>query len=160
MSMAELLKTRGTYMAARYSQASADKLTRWCLRQQVPKYRTEVDRLHTTLLYSNVEVNLSQPLLCENEMLDVYTKDLVIWDTTCHRSGNTAKALILLLDAPHLVAMHNTIRKETGATHCFDDYIPHITLSYDIGNIKLKKFDALPRMKLQIVSFESAELLP
>jgi hypothetical protein len=55
-----------------------------------------------------------------------------VWDT----SGETpSKCLVLVYECSDLVERHQALRLEHDAPHDFDDYITHISLSYDINDL-------------------------
>jgi len=43
--------------------------------------------------------------------------------------GTDTKVLVLELECPNAVHLHNLFMEKYGATHDYDEYIPHITLS-------------------------------
>jgi hypothetical protein len=52
------------------------------------------------------------------------------------------KALVLVLDAPDVVKRHKQLMaKHKEATWDHDDYIPHVTLSYNSGDFDPKTLD-------------------
>lgn len=151
MNMFEVMQLKGTYLATRYTQESVNKLSKWCQDQNVPKDRAQIDRLHTTILYSRKHIP-GLPLIESVKQIEVMTSELDIWDTTDTKfAGNgPTRALILKLEAPALVEMHQRLMIEHNATHDYESYIPHMTLSYDVGNLSLKSFGLMPKMKLSL----------
>ena len=79
--------------------------------------------MHSTICYSRTYVNY--PVQSE-ELLVSTSQSLRIFETA------RGPALVLELDSQHLTTRHE-LSKILGATYDFPDYIPHITLSYNIG---------------------------
>ena len=72
----------------------------------------------------------------EYEKLWVQLEKFEIWKTR-----DTGKnCLVLKYKCPALVKRHKFLMKEHKATFDFDEFIPHITLSYDINDMTLKDF--------------------
>ena len=88
--------------------------------------------MHCTLLYSRKHCPDYKPLGKLNRPLHIQFGGFEIWPTQ-----DKKHALIVRLDAPEMIARHNNLMKEHGATYDYDEYKPHITLSYDVG----KDFD-------------------
>lgn len=81
-------------------------------------------RLHVTLLHSTYQIQdyKSEPTTH-------------IAHPTCYKilTTQTNKAcLVLLLDAPTLLERHVMLRIQYNLTHTHQEYIPHVTISYDI----------------------------
>ena len=69
------------------------------------------------------------------------------------KQQNGKNCLVTVLKSKDLTAHHETIMDKYGATYDFDTYIPHITLSYDIGDLDAKNYK-LPKMK---IGFDNSE---
>lgn len=57
--------------------------------------------------------------------------------TTNGIGKEVTRSLILLLHSPWLVMRHNELRRVHDATHDYPEYIPHVTLSYNIGDFDI-----------------------
>lgn len=55
------------------------------------------------------------------------------------QSGKTA--LVLKLSSKFLTNRHNEIIRNHNGTHDFDDYTPHVTLSYELNENEIGKFN-------------------
>ena len=130
MTFKELLeKSKGTYAAVRYSDESIKKLEKVVKELPNPNYD-----FHTTLLYSRKYLPNYKPLGKIQETATV--NGFKIFDTQDEK-----RALVLTLDCPFLVNRHNELMKEHGATYDYDEYIPHITLSYDLEDRQIEKIN-------------------
>lgn len=108
------------YVAMKLHPDSADMLQGIIDKHKIPN-PLHKDDLHTTLMYS------------ENKNIDGYKND----DCKCCSakisgidSFDGGNALVLKLDSPELQARHKELA-DAGAQHSFNEYTPHITLSYD-----------------------------
>ena len=116
------LTNKGTYVAMKFSESTLNAIEGI---QKELKLLNPVSRsdIHSTICYSRKYINYplqSEEILVSNE------QTLRIFDT------DKGPALVLELDSLHLSARHE-LSKLLGATYDFPDYIPHITLSYNIG---------------------------
>lgn len=120
--MFQVLNNVGTYVAAKFTDSTLDELEgiQKQLKLLNPVARSD---LHSTICYSRKYIKF--PVDTDNELISV-SQSLRIFET----SGGPA--LVLELDSEHLCKRHE-LAKLLGATYDFPDYIPHITLSYNIG---------------------------
>lgn len=113
----------GTYIAVKFDEATLDRIE--SIQKQLNLYNiVPRDKLHSTICYSRVDVPYFPD---ETPKVIGKSKGLLIFN-------NDKRALVLTIDSPYLVSKHE-LTKELGATYDYPDYIPHVTLSYDIGYI-------------------------
>lgn len=136
----------GTYIAVNYDERAKDYLIGWCTSNAIPN-PVNRDSIHTTVVYSRVTLdrylpspNLDHVAVIGN--LDVFTSNM---------NGKTTNCLVVTLKSGFLVARHNWLRECFGATHDFQDYVPHITLSYDIGDLDISSL-SIDVTELKIIS--------
>jgi len=112
-------KPKGTYAAYRVSPVSASKVLDFCKRNNIAN-TVDAAKMHCTLLYSRREHADYIP----NENLR----------HSCRFRGYSifGTALVMLLDSEDMVHRHMELMDRHGATYDFEQYIPHITLAYDI----------------------------
>lgn len=96
------------------------------------------NKLHTTLLYSRVECPEYKPLGDTNYI--GIPDEFVVWDTQATESKRSTRCLVLKYKCPELVTRHKALMKEHNATFDYEDFTPHITFSYDIGDMKVAEF--------------------
>jgi hypothetical protein len=119
----------GRYIGIKFTPDSKRELKNIIDNEGIPNY-TDTDDLHSTIAYSKgsnipgyqVAGKMEKPVEAEIDCFDIF-KD---------QSGKNC--LVAKLNAPDLEQLHNKTR-EHGATHDYDEYIPHVTLSYDAGDI-------------------------
>ncbi|QFR56099.1 hypothetical protein CPT_Muldoon_148 [Serratia phage Muldoon] len=117
----------GLYVCAKFSDLTLDAIEKLQRDLKVPN-PVPRDKIHSTVVFSRVSV----PYVAASGSFEVATNgELEVWDT---KSGRT---LVLVLNSEYLDFRHN-YAKALGATYDFPKYIPHITLSYDVGAASFK----------------------
>ena len=123
----------GTYAAVKFDHPTRKSIHQYCATANIPN-TIRPDKLHTTLLYSHKELTLYSPTDKYVHPLVAYPVGMDIWDST-NDQGQVEKCLVVLLDCPQLIDRHNLLMKDHGATYTFPNYQPHITLSYNVGDL-------------------------
>jgi hypothetical protein len=121
---------KGTYAAYKYS-----KRTEGWLNQFIDNHKLhEPNRdFHTTLLYSTVGA----------PTLSTSGGDINVSPVTFAGFEKFGAALVIKLDAPYMVERHKELMsKHPELVYDYDEYIPHITLSYDAEHIDTATLDA------------------
>jgi uncharacterized protein len=119
----------GTSAAVKYDEISCLIFHQWMKILKIPSPIDAKD-LHTTIIYSRTPIPESAQHSMDDEELKrkrwrFSPKSIELF------SGTDEQALVMLLEAPELVEIHNELIK-AGATHDFPEYNPHITLSYNV----------------------------
>lgn len=133
------MENKGTYIAVKYNQYSILKLLEISNKFEVPNL-LNLEDIHTTLIYStkgadNVEVYHSINYVG-------IPKKLEIW-----KSSDGTPCLVLTLNSDAMVNRHKELMDTYGFTYDYDEYKPHITLSYDVTG-----WDKLEELNNHIVS--------
>lgn len=112
--------SNGTYVAVKFS---ADTVLRIRDLQNKVGLNNPIspEELHATVCYSRNPIHV---------VPQVGNKIISVHGIVENLKTETGDYVILRLDSPHLVKRHEQLKK-LGATHDFDDYLPHISLSYD-----------------------------
>lgn len=111
----------GTFVGIKWNPEDVENL--------LDLYRDEVENLntteiHTTLVHSAVNID------DQFEFADD-AKGQIATATGLERLGPNGECLVVLLKCKWLQDRHRFIHDTTNAEYTWDDYIPHITLSYD-----------------------------
>lgn len=118
----------GTCCAVKYSVETLDNLSSWLSANNIPN-KIDIADVHTTLLYSRVK-------MAELEMASS-VDSVALCTTGCKFKPKEFKkfgsALVLVLDAPELVNAHRRMLDD-GATHDHAEYVPHVTVSYNVDD--------------------------
>lgn len=123
----------GVYVAVHYSKESRDALTAYAESLKIDNITSPSSEFHTTVIYSTSPLKKGEKITprkwsVENP-LTVKPKGLRIFKS---RSGE--HCLVLELTSPTLKRRFTTLMKDYPSLSTdFPDYIPHITLSYDVG---------------------------
>jgi 2'-5' RNA ligase len=125
-------KTKGTYAAVRIRYAK-------CLRDFLKKELPDIDvipekDMHCTLLYSRKFLPDYEPDPKLEHKATI--TGLEVWDTF-----DKKRALVARLKCPSLVKRHKDLMEEHKATYDYDEYKPHFTISYDIGDTPKPKLN-------------------
>lgn len=130
MKFKEMLEkqNKGTYAGVRFSEDSVNKIMKIVKGLPNPISKNDV---HTTLLYSRKYLPNYEPLGDIKEIAKV--NGFKIFHTQ-----DDKRALVLTLDCTFLINRHNELMNEHKATYDFPEYIPHITLSYDIEDRQIE----------------------
>lgn len=127
----------GRYIGMHFSPETREQLKRIIHDEGLP-HATPSDKLHTTITYSKDNAvsdykaagELDEPIEAEIDEFDIFP------------SAEGKKCLVAKLNCPEFVRRHNLTR-EMGASYDYDEYYPHITLSYDVGDFSADKLQQL-----------------
>lgn len=125
----------GTFAGLHLYKQDAQKLHQFALDNKIPNPEP-VDRLHVTLLFSRV-------VIADYEPWGLLKKGMFAMPVEARIFGEgDERALVIVLDSPDIVNRHNQLMaKHKEATWDHDDYIPHVTLSYNAGDFDPKTLD-------------------
>lgn len=128
----EKLKERrsGTYAACRYDDHSRAVLEEWTSLWSIPE-PTDPGDYHTTIIYSRVPIAPEMQKNLNQQELKKMNWRFLIDRFEVFPTKLGSDSLVGILDASPLVELHNLLIR-AGATHDFPDYIPHITLTYNL----------------------------
>lgn len=136
----------GTYSSLIPSVNSREELFAFLAKQDIPNL-IEIDEYHCTLIYSRVScIGISQ------ENFNLPCKALPIGYKIL---GTEKKVLVVELYCPNAVQLHETFMSKHGATHDYDEYIPHITIASDFeGELPIE----IPEFEIEFSGFAIEEL--
>lgn len=124
----------GTFVGVNLGPKTLKRLTNWIDSQDIDK-PTPTDDIHITLILSKTKEFSWDP-----ETYDPKIK--VLPDTyKFDKFGDEGNVLVLTFQCPDLREKHFNAREEHNLSWDFDDYHPHITLSYDAENIDINDLD-------------------
>lgn len=143
--MEELLEqesTKGSYAAVTFSKDTIKRLVAFCKDNDIPNM-LRPEKFHTTLLYSRKHLpdyeaqgKIDPPWIGTPYRFDV-------WETQPKKDGGpVTRCLVMIYDSKELKARHNELMDEHEAEYDYKNYHPHITLSYNIGTMKIKGLEA------------------
>ena len=128
------IKEKGIYVAVKYNQSTGDDLLDFIKKYNIPS-TLKAEDFHTTLIYSRKFADIKE---LDDNMED---SEIVAKPTELHvfETFDKKRALVIKLDCPYLEQRHKFLMKKYDLTYDYDEYIPHITLSYDIGDLEVPK---------------------
>lgn len=137
-----LLENKGLYVAVQFNENTKDNIQEFIRKYKIPS-GIEREDTHCTLIYSTVYDDVQI-----NEEIEEYCspKELIVFDT---RDGK--RALVISLNSDYLENRHIEIMKDSKLVYDYDKYIPHITLSYDIGNYTIPEDIVFPKDDFLII---------
>lgn len=139
-STSSLKEEKGVYVAVTYNQSAQDDLLDFIKEYNIPS-TLKAEDFHTTIIYSRKYADIKD---LEDNMEDseivAYPKELHVFETF-----DKKRALVIKLDCPYLEERHKYLMEKYNLTYDYDEYIPHITLSYDIGNMGLPENVKFPK---------------
>ena len=131
-SLLEGKEPDGTYVGVKLSKDSMKKLSELQKAIDVPN-PLDPEKMHITVIYSRKHLpdfkakgKLEKPIKAKLDELDIFP------------SRDDKNVLVVKLKTPELTKRHKEIMKEHGATYDWDEYKPHVTLSYDVGDFDPK----------------------
>lgn len=154
MKLSDLIEKKddvGTYAGLRFSDSSNDAIINLVKLLKLPN-PIKKDEIHMTLLYSRKYLPNYKPLGIIPEDVSGIPFEFHVFDTF-----DKKRALVLKLDCTWAINRHNELMNTHKASYDYPEYIPHLTLSYDIGDLEIPEFKNIP-MELQIVREYSEDL--
>lgn len=125
---------RGTYAGVRFDQYTIRDLRLLQETLMIPNPLPE-HKFHSTLLYSRVPLPNYVPF---GEYPVAPTSNTNCFELTVFKTQSGKNALVLKYDCDFLSARHKDLMETHNGTWDHPSYIPHITLSYDIGDFPIQ----------------------
>ena len=133
----------GSFAGVKFDKETTDAVLAFIKENNIPE-GLRASQMHATLLYS-------KKYLPDYESAGKLEKPLVgkfsgfeIFESSSDIDGKKTNCLVLRFNCPKLSARHKSLMKEHEATYDYDTYKPHVTLTYNAGQLdpdKLPKFD-------------------
>lgn len=138
MKLSEVVAKPGTFAGIRLHQKTERAILTYIKKHKIPN-ATPKDDIHITLLYSKKHLPDYKPAGTIEEL--AFPNKFTFFKTTPSDGSKSKNCLVLLLDSKFLHKRYSTLMKEYEATSDFDSYSPHITFSYDAGDLELSSLD-------------------
>lgn len=150
MKLIELTENKnGTYAGYKFDKDDLNKIEKWCKENKIPTPVSK-NEMHTTILYSKKPCPNYKPLGKLSSPIKASIEEQEVWDTQ-----DKKRALVVKLNSPDMVKRHKQLMKEHKASFDYDEYKPHITLSYDVG--KDFTLDKISKLKDSVGSIQAVE---
>ena len=121
----------GTYAAVTFHTDTNKAIHNYIRAAKLPN-AVRPDKLHTTLLYSRVQLPEYVPLGLM--MLANYGTPIGL---SILPGEHKERCLVLNYSCPELEERHRYLTEKHSAPYDFPDYITHVTLSYNIGDLDI-----------------------
>ena len=135
-------RRQGTYVSCDYDPQTTQNLAGWCAANLITDPLAP-EKYHSTVLYSRKPVEKAQEIIDGlGKEIELEAVGFKLFDS---KEDPTKAALVIELKAPELVALHKKLIA-AGGTHDYDDYTPHVTVTYtadptlDLSSLKLPDF--------------------
>lgn len=147
----ESTDTKGIYVACKYNQTSTDEILELIRNNNIPSI-LKAEYLHTTIIYSRKYADFEVNDNMEDSEIVAIPTEFHVFDTF-----NKKRALVLKLDCDYLAHRHKELMTKYELSYDYDEYIPHVTLSYDIGDLDIKHLKDVKLPKFLRISAEYKE---
>lgn len=127
-----LFENKGLYVAVQFNENTKDNIQEFIRKYNIPN-GIEREETHCTLIYSTVYDDVK----IEDEIEEyAEPKELKVFETRDEK-----RALVVVLKSDYLEDRHKELMKDSKLVYSYDEYIPHITVSYDIGDLDIGDLD-------------------
>lgn len=138
MFLYEFVNTPGVYVGIKLDKQSIESLQSFIKDNEIPNPIDSND-MHVTIMYSEKPIHKSDELIDPKLELTASATEFDLY-------GDDRNCLVLKIDCDELHKRHQFFT-EKGGKHSYDEYSPHITLSYDCPDFDVK---SLPKFTGEI----------
>ena len=147
-------ETTGAFVGVKFSEETNDGIMKFIKDNDIPNPVSK-DKLHCTVMYTYSDA----PDLIDEERAPfdpewiAIPKKFEIFNTQDNKN-----CLVLRIESDNLKKRHDAIIADYGVVYTHEEYKPHITLSYDCGDIDLSELDmkGLPEKITIVEEYASA----
>jgi len=144
MRLDEVLIKPGTFAGIRLHNKTEDAIIKYIKDHDIPN-ATKHEDIHVTLLYSKKHLPKYKAQGTIKEL--AFPNKFTIFKSSPSDGSKPKNCLVLLLDSKFLHDRYAKLTKQHKPTSDFDTYSPHITFSYDAGDLDLSQ---LPKFNTDI----------
>ena len=147
----ETVDSKGTYAGVRFNKDTINRIKSFISDNEIPQPVPD-EKLHSTLLYSQKHLPNYEARGDYKFPLKGTPTEFDLWESQPDEEGNKSNCLILEYDCDPLVERHKSLMNEHEATFDFDEFKPHITFSYNVGDLDLSNLNPSDVGPINIVS--------
>ena len=141
----------GTFVAVKFREDVVEILDRYAIANGVPN-RIPKDDYHSTVAYSRTPLNNVPDDRILTPSWIGYPLAFDIFESVGYTTGVPGtKCLVLKYQCSSVLARHNYLKQYANATHDFPSFLPHITLSYDIGDYDITQLSSINEVLPEII---------
>lgn len=139
----------GTYAGIKFAVDTKQAIKKYMKDNKIPN-PLNTNKIHSTLLYSRKYLPDYKPAGILTNPWIGKAKQFSIFLADPKNGKDGSNCLVLEYECAEQSARFDELMNEHDATYDFDEYKPHITLSYNVGDLDVKK---LPKFEenLEIV---------
>ena len=160
MKLEELIEKnnkKGTYAGVRFDEQTVDSFQKYIKDNNIPN-AIAAGKMHCTLLHSRKFLpdykpagDIDPPMIGTPTSFDK-------WKSQPDADGDVSQVLVLKFDCDELIERHKKLMDEHKAVFDYDKYEPHVTFSYNIDDMDVKKLPSFDIKEL-IIDKEYGEAL-
>lgn len=132
MKISDVTPDTGLYVGVRYDAESVEKVKAYQHKNNIPNPLDTRD-FHSTVIHSKTADDQYE---CAGELSDKWEATPAKcekWKTrSLDDNGNPIHCLVMKLESADLANRHKELMESLDLTYDFDEYKPHITLSYEV----------------------------
>lgn len=124
----------GTYAGMRFSKDTTGSITGYVHKNRIPNV-LRANKMHVTLLYSKKYLPDYKPQGKLETPLVGKATGWEIFKSSPEKNEEPKNCLVLRFECDELVNRHKELMDTHDAMYDFDEYKPHLTVSYDVGDL-------------------------
>lgn len=133
---------KGTYIGALFDTQTTEAIHRYLITNKIPN-SLRPHKLHATILRSRKPCIGYTSVGSYSTPIVGTPNQLQIWNSSIKVNGDHTNCLVLTFQCPELLNRHIWLSTKHAVTHEFSEYEPHITLSYNCGDIDIKQLSPI-----------------
>ena len=149
--IAEDVDSKGTYAGVRFSEDTVNRIKSFIGNNEIPEPIPD-DKMHSTVLYSRKHLPNYEAAGDYETPLEGTPTEFDLWESQPDEDGVKSNCLVLQYDCDPLLERHQSLMDEHGATFDFEEYKPHVTLSYNVGDLDLSNLNPSDVGPINVVS--------
>lgn len=139
-------KPDGSFAGLKFSTDTQTALKEYIEKNEIPN-PLNTNKIHSTLLYSKKYLPDYKPAGKLDKSWFGSPTHFSIFKSNKKTGGTGSNCLVLEYKCSEQSSRFDELMEKHAATYDFDEYKPHITLSYDVGDLDYKK---LPKFSKQL----------
>jgi len=149
--------SKGTYAGVRFCEDTVNRIKTFVEENEIPQPVPD-EKMHSTILYSRKHLPNYEAAGDFEEPFEGIPTEFDLWESQPDEEGNKSNCLVLQYDCDPLVERHQSLMDEHEATFDFEEYKPHVTLSYNVGDLDLSNLNPSDVGPINVVSEYSEDL--
>ena len=141
----------GTFAGVNFDKSTTDAVLKYIKENDIP-HGLRGHEMHATLLYSKKYLPDYEPAgKLKKPLVGTFSGFEIFESSKDDDTGKKKNCLVMRFICESLSQRHLSLMKEHGATYDYDEYKPHLTMSYDAGDFDP---DKLPSYNKDLIIIE------